>query len=130
MRLGIFNRMGWLWTLVLPMGIAVAIAWLGIKNPDLPRIYFIVGFLAALVILPAVFILLKILATPVVDEEVVAVGVRGERHIEIRHPDGVVASYYHPDLARAFRSGRVRRGDRLRVLVRRHEQILRWEEIV
>lgn len=126
--MGFFHRMGWLWTFVLPVAIALAIAWAGIKNPDLPRIYFIVGFLAALVFLPAVFILLKILATPVVNEEVVAVGVRGERYVEIMHPDGAVATYYQPDLVDALKTGRIRKGDRLRITVRRNEHILRWEE--
>lgn len=125
----VFNRMGWAWTFILPVAVALVIAWLGIKNPDLPRIYFVIGFLAALVVLPAVFILLKILAIPLVDEEVVAVGVRGERYIEVMHPDGVVAAYQHAGLVHAFRSGRIRKGDRLRVLVRRHEHILRWEQV-
>ncbi|MEW5762859.1 MAG: hypothetical protein AB1776_06640 [Bacillota bacterium] len=127
--MGIFQRMGWFWTFIIPVAVALAIAWAGIKNPDLPRTYFVLGFLAALVLLPAVFIALKILAIPVRHEEVVAVGVRGERQVEIRHPDGAVVTYYAPDLARALKSGRVRAGDRLRVAVRRNEQILGWEEL-
>lgn len=108
-----FRRMSYFTTLVIPIGVALVIAFVGLAKPEWPRIYFIVGYLAALILLPGITLGLKLGSTPLVEEEVEFVGVFAPGWIEVRRATGEICRYHHRQLYELFQSGGIRRGERL-----------------
>lgn len=120
------RRMSYLTTLVIPIAVALVIAFVGLTHPQWPRVYFIIGFLAALILLPGVTLGLKLSCTPVVEEDVEFLGTYGPGWIGVRHANGAVARYHHRGLYEMHQSGHVRRGERLRLRFLEQE-IISWE---
>uniref|UniRef100_A0A7C2EJ11 Uncharacterized protein n=1 Tax=Ammonifex degensii TaxID=42838 RepID=A0A7C2EJ11_9THEO len=121
-----FSRMSYFTTLVVPMAVALIIAFLAVINPQWPRLYCIIAFLAALIILPGITLGLKLGCTPVTEEEVVFLGVCAPGVIGVRYPNGEVVRYPHRELYDLFRNGTVKEGDilRLRFL---DKEIIGWQ---
>ncbi|MEW6770400.1 MAG: hypothetical protein AB1330_03305 [Bacillota bacterium] len=105
-----FRRMSYFTTLVVPIVVALVIAFLAVLNPQWPRIYCVIAFLAALIILPGVTLGLKLGCTPVTEERVVLVGVDAPGIIGVRRANGEVVRYHHRELYTLFCNGTVSEG--------------------
>jgi len=120
-----FSRLSWFATFLIPMlaGIAVALWDL---NSNLPRVYFVIAFLFTLIILPGVFILLKILGTPIHEEEIILLAAGSGDRVKVVRADGSHDIVSDIGLKKALLAGEVPSGTRLR-LTRRGDIVIRWE---
>ncbi|MBO8128772.1 MAG: hypothetical protein H0Z39_06195 [Peptococcaceae bacterium] len=127
--MSIFRRMSWFTTFIIPVTVALVIAFAGIVMPGIPRIYFIVAFLAALIFLPGVFIGLKIAKTPATIEKTIMVGLKAENLniVHLQHPDGSIRAYMDTSLANAYRAGTVKKGQIIKVIIR-DDVMLKWDK--
>lgn len=125
--MGLFGRMHWALTFFIPVVLGIAIAMWGL-NSNLPRIFFIVGFIFVLVILPGIFILLKILGTPLEEEEVTLVGTTGRNQVRLMQATGNINSVTDSSLLNAVRGGLVQPGTKLRI-TRRGDIIAAWKPL-
>lgn len=123
-----FSRMSYFTTLAVPIVAALIIAFIGLAHPEWPRIYFIIGFLAALIILPGVTLGLKLGCTPVTEEDVEFAGVYGRGVIGVRFPNGEVARYPHKELYNLFLNGGVEEGEPLRLRFL-DQDIISWKSL-
>jgi len=124
---GLFGRMSWALTFFIPVGLGIAVALWGL-NSSLPRIFFIISFIFVLVILPGIFILLKILGTPLEEEEVTLVGTTARNQVRLMQPSGDINSVSDGSLLNAVRGGLVQPGTKLRI-IRRGDIIASWKPL-
>lgn len=122
-----FSRLSWFATFLIPALAAVAVALWGL-NSDLPRIYFIIAFLFTLVILPGVFILLKILGTPIEEEEIILLAAGSGDRVKVVRADGSHDIVSDIGLKKALLAGDIPSGTRLR-LTRRGDIVIHWEPV-
>ncbi|MDI6710128.1 MAG: hypothetical protein QME76_05490 [Bacillota bacterium] len=122
-----FSRLSWFATFLIPALAAIAVALWGL-NSTLPRIYFVAAFLFILIILPGVFILLKILGTPIHEEEIVLLAAGSGDRVKVLRPDGHQDIVSDIGLKKALLAGELPSGTRLRLL-RRGDIVVRWEPI-
>ncbi|MFZ5873411.1 MAG: hypothetical protein ACOYW8_03225 [Bacillota bacterium] len=112
------RRVGWPVTLFVPLTLALAIAVAGILSPDVPRIYFIIGFLSALIVLPGIFVTLKVLSHPVTAAVVTLVTTRKGQNVVVMFEDGTKNTYQNAQLYAGLLTGELKPGQRFRVLIR------------
>ncbi|RJX19264.1 MAG: hypothetical protein C4575_08805 [Desulforudis sp.] len=115
-------------TFIIPMVVGMLFVLVGLTQPELPRNIFIYGFLFALVILPGILIALKIFTSPTTRAEVVLAGIEPGGNVSLRFPDQSVRSYQAPALNRDVMMGKVREGERMKVLVK-GEIVFKWERV-
>ncbi|MEW6183341.1 MAG: hypothetical protein AB1500_09240 [Bacillota bacterium] len=106
-----FSRMSYFTTLVVPMAVALLIALFAVTHPQWPRIYFIVSFLAALVLFPGITLGLKLGCTPLEDVKVTFFGVGAPGIIRVRLENGQVVGYPHKQLYALYLDGVVTEGE-------------------
>lgn len=123
-----FRRMSYFTTLAIPIATALLIALLAVTHPQWPRIYLIIAFLAALIILPGVTLGLKLGCTPLTEEKVVFLGVGAPGVIHVRHDNGEVVRYPHRELYAHFLDGTVEEGEVLLLRFLENE-ILSWKSL-
>lgn len=128
MRFGFMQRVSWPLTLLIPIVLALVIAVTGILNPQLPRGYFIAGFLFVLIVLPGILVTLKVLSSPVTAAEVTLLGTRRGQNVEVMFPDGAVNIYQSTQLYNGLLTGELESGERLRVLIR-GDILFRWQRL-
>jgi hypothetical protein len=122
------QRVSWAMTLFIPIILALVITVAGILNPQLPRVYFIVVFLFALVILPGILVTLKILSSPVIAAEVTLLATRKGQNVDVMFPDGSVNTFQNAQLYNGLLTGELKQGERLRVLIR-DDILFRWQRL-
>lgn len=122
------QRVGWPVTLCVPIILAFVIAIAGILSPELPRVYFIVGFLFALIVLPGILVTLKVLSTPVTAAEITLVAARKGQNVDVMFPDGAVNTFQNVQLYNGLLTGELKHGQRFRVLIR-DDILFRWQRI-
>ncbi len=112
------RRVGWPVTLFIPLILALVIAVVGIYSPGLPRIYFILGFLSALIILPGILVTLKVLSHPVTSAEITLVTTRRGQNVVVMFEDGTKNTYQNAQLYAGLLTGELKPGQRFRVMIR------------
>jgi cytochrome c oxidase assembly factor CtaG len=122
------QHVGWPLTLLIPIVLALVIAVTGVLNPQLPRGYFIAGFLFVLIVLPGILVTLKVLGSPVTATEVTLVGTRRGQNVEVMFSDGAVDIYQNTQLYNGLLTGELKPGERLRVLIR-GDILFRWQRL-
>ncbi|MEW6447296.1 MAG: hypothetical protein AB1426_04290 [Bacillota bacterium] len=123
-----FSRMSYFTTLAVPIAVALIIAFTGLAHPEWPRIYFIIGFLAALILLPGVTLGLKLGSTPITEEDVEFTGVYGRGVIGVRFANGEVVRYPHNELYNLFINGGIEAGEPLRLRFL-DQDIISWKSL-
>lgn len=123
--MNIFGRLSWFITFLIPALTGIAIAIWGL-NSDLPRGYFVVGFLFALVIMPGILVWLKVMGTPLQEEEIILLGAGSGDQVKIARPSGGHDIVSHSGIKRAILTGELRIGARLH-LVRRGDIVIDWK---
>lgn len=123
-----FSRMSYFTTLAVPIAVALIIAFVGLAHPEWPRIYFIIGFLAALIILPGITLGLKLGSIPITEEDVEFVGVYGRGVIGVRFSTGELVRYPHKELYNLFLSGAIETGEPLRLRFL-DQEIVSWKSL-
>jgi hypothetical protein len=120
--------MSYFTTLVIPIGVALLIVLLAVTHPQWPRTYLIIGFLAALIILPGITLGLKLGSTPLVEREVVFLGGNAPGVIRVANEHGRMESYPHRQLYALYLDGTIREGE---VLLLRflENDILSWKSL-
>ncbi|AZK60565.1 hypothetical protein [Candidatus Desulforudis audaxviator] len=112
------RRVGWPVTLFVPLTLALVIAVAGIYSPGVPRIYFILGFLFTLIVLPGILITLKVLSHPVTAAVVTLVTTRRGQNVVVMFEDGTKNTYQNAQLYAGLLTGELKPGQRFRVLIR------------
>jgi hypothetical protein len=123
-----FRRMSYFTTLAIPIGTALLIALLAVTHPQWPRTYFIIGFLAALIILPGITLGLKLGSTPLVEREMVFLGGNAPGIVRFADERGRIESYPHRQLYALFLDGAIREGETLLLRFLDHE-IMSWKSL-
>lgn len=123
-----FSGMSYFTTLVVPIAVALLIAVIAVTHPQWPRIYFIVAFLAALILLPGITLGLKLGCTPLDDVKVIFCGVGAPGVIRVRLENGQVVGYPHKELYALYLDGVVKEGELLLLRFLEHD-ILSWKSL-
>jgi len=122
----LFQRLNWPATVIIPMVVGMVIAIVGVTQPQLPRNLFIYGFIFALVVLPGILVALKVYSSPTTRAEASLAGIEPGGHVKLRFSDHSERSYQAPALNRDVIMGKVRQGERLKVLIK-GEIVFKWE---
>lgn len=116
--LKIFQRMSWTTSFVLPIVLGMIVVLVGLTQPQLPRMIFIVGFVFCLIFLPGILIAGKIVSEPRKTMDVVLQRIDLHGYVTLQLPDGRTESFQAPALNREVVMGKMQEGEKLRVTTR------------
>lgn len=100
------------------MVLGMLVVLIGLTQPQLPRLIFVVSFIFCLVFLPGILIAGKMLTAPRRTMDVVLQRIDLHGYVTLRLPDGSTESYQAPGLNREVVMGKMQEGERLRVTTR------------